>query len=512
MRARSFDWLSLAAVAVGGLTVAAYFTFTADDAFIVLRYARHLVTTGQFAFNRGEPVMAFTSPLHAILAAALVAVSGAWALALNKILMIAAVTLAAWLLVRGHPGGARTRALALVMLVASPFVWMWAVGGLETMLVVCLLTMFALLHTHSDEPQAAPAMATLAGVLFLARYDTVFFVLPVLAGLWWRQWHREGTLAVVKGMALAAALPLGWLLFSASYFHDVFPTSFHAKASRDITWFKLAYMGQFLMVSGVLPLWLLALVAIRRERQASRLAAFVRQRGPMLTGLALVFAYGSAHATVHMMFGYRLLLPYLPVMILVGVDLLEIADGDRASRARWDRPAMALAAILLALQIGEAMAVYSRSLGGLGITAEYQRMGVSSYRSRFLPVMDQACRDLSAHAATVPRFEARAPRFLTFAEGYIPWCMDRLYVYGHLVSYRHGVNERFPPEPQFQRSADYVYVLAPGHGSVAEQLIHPVEQYQVVSTYTIEYDGRDETFAIYFNPSPEDAELPRRVR
>jgi hypothetical protein len=515
MSARALGALGLAAIAAGGLTAAAFFTFTVDDAYIVLRYARHLVTAGEWAFNPGEPVMAFTSPLHAMLAAMFVAASDAHALQVNKILMMLLVALSAWLLTRRHPGGARTRALVLVLLAGSPFIWMWAVGGLETMLVACLLTAFARLHAREDQPHVAGWMAALAGVLFLARYDSVFFVLPVLGGLWWRQRRREGVGAVVRGMALAAALPALWLLFSVIYFHDIVPTSFHVKASRDITWFKLAYMGQFLLVTGVLPLWLMALAGIWRGGLGDRLASFVRQRGPLLAGLALLFAYGSAHATVHMMFGYRLLLPYLPVLILLGIDLLELvvaAEGNEASRARWTGAVAVFAAAMLALQIGQSVIVYSRSLGGLGITGEYRAMGLSAYRDVFMPVMESGCRDLAAHAATIQRFNTRAPRFLTFAEGLIPYCLDRLYVYGHLVSFRHGINDGYPPDVRFQRSADYVYVLAPRHGSVAAQLAFPVEQYQEISTHTIEYNGADETFAIYFNPSPDDEALPARVR
>ena len=512
MTARDLDQLSIGAVCVGALTAASFFTFTVDDAFIVFRYARNLVTEGQLAFNFGEHVMAFTSPMHAMLTAIMVAVSDAYALQLNKIAMILLVSVSAWLLIRRGRNDPRRRVLVLTMLVASPFVWMWAVGGLETMLVMCVITVFALLYKHADEPNVFLTMNTLAGVIFLARYDTVFFVLPVLGGIWWQTWRREGVGTLAKGMGLSAALPVAWLAFSVYYFHDIFPTSFYAKATRDISLFKILYMGQFLLVTGVLPLWLLALARVWHRGQGHSLKAFVKAHGPLLVGLALVFAYGSAHATVHMMFGYRLLLPYLPVLILLGIELLGVADTGRPAQVWRNRGVAVLAGMLLLLQVGQAAVVYSRSLGGIGITGEFHAMGLSSYRSVFLPVMELGCRDLVAHAATIRRFETRAPRFSTFAEGYIPYCEAPLYVYGHLVSYRRSVNESWPAKPAFQRSADYIYVLAPRHGSVAKQLPLPVEQYEPVSSHTIEYDGQDETFAIYFNPNPDNAHLPTHVR
>ena len=300
------------------------------------------------------------------------------------------------------------------------------------------------------------------------------------------------------------------LTFSAYYFHDIFPTSFYAKATREITLFKIGYMGQFLLITGVAPLWVLAFVRSSREGRG-RLQALLRDRWPMLLGFALVFAYGSAHATVHMMFGYRLLLPYLGALVLVGLDLLGLSDSDHRKPSA-DRAVVLLASGVLMLQLVQGSTVYSRSLGGVGLTGEFHDMSLSGYARNYLPMMDAGCRDLIAHARAVPRFDTRRPRFVTFTEGYIPNCDRTLYVLGHLVSYRHGVNEQFPPVRVFQESADYIHVLIPRHGTLEEQLPLPVEQFDSVSSRTIEYDGQDETFAIYFNPQPRAAQLPPYVR
>ena len=49
------------------LACAALFRFTADDAFIVQRYASQFVRGHGLVFNIGERVSALTSPLHALL-------------------------------------------------------------------------------------------------------------------------------------------------------------------------------------------------------------------------------------------------------------------------------------------------------------------------------------------------------------------------------------------------------------------------------------------------------------
>ncbi len=41
--------------------------FTADDAYIVARYAVNARDAGEWVFNPGEPVSALTSPLHGLL-------------------------------------------------------------------------------------------------------------------------------------------------------------------------------------------------------------------------------------------------------------------------------------------------------------------------------------------------------------------------------------------------------------------------------------------------------------
>jgi hypothetical protein len=510
MTSRSLIALSIGAVCAGLLTAVTFFEFTVDDAYIVLRYARNVWSHGELGFNAGERVSTLTSPLHGILATLLYGAAGDYALQINKALMIALVGVSSWLLIRSGRHDGRVWVLVLVIVFASPFVWMWAVGGLETILVACVISALATLYASADRTRAFLAINALAGIAFLARYDTAFFVLPVLAGVWWQTWRRRDVTTLVIGVCMSAALPLTWLAFSAYYFHDIFPTSFYAKASRTITLHTITYMGQFLLLTGVLPLWLLAVLRASRVEQEG-LRQFCRQRLPLVAGLTLIFAYGSAHATAHMMFGYRLLLPYLPVLLLLGLDLLRLGDSDETGLT-GDRTVALLAGAVLALQIGQAVTIHSRSLSGIGLTGEFRRMSLSAYTREYLPVMEAGCRDLAAHAQGVPRFSSRTPRFLTFAEGYIPYCDKSLHVLGHLVSYRHGINEGFPPEVAFGRSADYIYVLTPRHGTVPEQLPQPIEYFDEVSSHTIMYDGREETFAIYFNLSPHDTRLPPYTR
>src|SRR5688500_11031904 len=65
----AWNVLALAAVAAGGAFVAAYWGFTADDAYIAARYAENLVNHGELSFNLGEKINALTSPGYVVLQA-----------------------------------------------------------------------------------------------------------------------------------------------------------------------------------------------------------------------------------------------------------------------------------------------------------------------------------------------------------------------------------------------------------------------------------------------------------
>src|SRR5262245_7626998 len=128
----------LLALCVFALAVARFFTFTADDAFITARYAENLIERGELVFQAGERVSAMTSPLHALVEAALYAATGATILA-NKIVSIALVlATSAALLWRARASG-RAQALLATVLLLSPCVAVWSVGGLETPLLFAVV-------------------------------------------------------------------------------------------------------------------------------------------------------------------------------------------------------------------------------------------------------------------------------------------------------------------------------------------------------------------------------------
>ena len=500
---------TLAAAAIGAGCAFFYFSFTVDDAWIVLRYTMNLLDHGEWSFNRGEPVNALTSTVYALLLTLLQWVTGQ-ALVVNKVLMGILVVVSAGVLARQFNWRPGAVAVVAAMLVASPFVWVWALGGLETILLLFLITVFVYAFLRADDARAFVVLNLLSGVIFLTRYDAIIFVMPVLVAAWWTKYRDQGvSRELARGVALSALLPLVWFGFSLWYFHDIFPTSFYAKRSRDISLYRIEYTVQFLLTSGVLLFLTVALVGLLRRGRVGALRAYVIERLPFLAGLALLFGYASAHSTVHMMFGYRLFLPYLPVFILIVVELLELAAASDAAAPtkREGGRLLCLSLVgLVAFQLAQSRVVYEHGLAGIGWAGEYQRQSLETYQSGFVWAMTQGCQDIKAHAAQRSEFVDRAPRFRTFAEGYIPLCYPELYVYGQLVSMRR------PAPPSYEAAGDYVYVLYPRHGTIEDQLVGSPESYERVSSYTVEFDGGQEEFIIFFNPRPDNVELPAYVR
>ncbi|MGZ5304975.1 MAG: hypothetical protein ACXWDO_12730 [Bacteroidia bacterium] len=65
-----------------------FFSFTADDGYILLRYAENFVHHGELSFNLGERINALTSPLHGVITVILSLLTGSYLLYAGKIFMM----------------------------------------------------------------------------------------------------------------------------------------------------------------------------------------------------------------------------------------------------------------------------------------------------------------------------------------------------------------------------------------------------------------------------------------
>ena len=479
-----------------------YFNFTAEDAYITYRYAENFVNIGSLVYNAGEPINAMTSPLHAILSAALFFATGQTVLG-NKILALFLLLFSALFVWHRFKNQPQWQLLALILILLPPSVLLWTVGGLETPILLFLATVTVLL-VEQRPPFKLNLLCLiffLAGLAFLTRYDSILFFLPVTLYAASKARSIKHVLIAVAG---AAILPLTWLFISIYYYGDLLPTSFYVKTpigNLGGLIFNGIYIASYLFYVGLLPVVALVFVLlVRKHRTIDILYRHFKSIWWLYAGLLLEILYGLTMATHHMMFSFRFFVPYIPASAILVMDLLRRAVETREADISVWRPTSLFAGFLLCLtlfQLYQNVYTYNHSVNGLSLVGEYRALGIRDY-VRFIQILKQEALDIEHHWETIHGASGRRPRIITYAAGMLPYTYKESYIYEKLVSYRH-CNERYHQGLY----ADYIHILAPRRGQVEQQLPRPEDTYDLVSSYTMFFDGSLQKFLVYYNPRPE---------
>jgi hypothetical protein len=206
-----------------------------DDAFITFRYVRNLTSGAGLVFNPGELVLGTTTPLYSFLLGSLSTILGtddlpvlAWLL--NALIDAIGVTIAGWLGKRLT--GSRTVGVAVALLwAAAPYSVTFAIGGLETSLVITLLLgAFALFLSGRERWSAF-----LLGLATLTRPDVLIAAGLIFAAMGW-PWLR-GRLLRKSGPALPLVPAITylvtlapWVVFATLTYGSPLPNSIAAKS------------------------------------------------------------------------------------------------------------------------------------------------------------------------------------------------------------------------------------------------------------------------------------------
>lgn len=492
------------------ISVIYYFNFTAEDAYITYRYAENWVNTGALVYNEGEPINAMTSPLHAVLSAALFFLTGHTVLS-NKILALGLVLTSAILVWNRFRAQPHWQPLVLILVLLPPSVLLWTFGGLETPILLFLATTSVLLalRTQPFELGRLCMIFVLGGLAFLTRYDSSLFFLPVTL---YAASRAQSMKHVVIALAGAAILPLVWLFISSSYYGDLLPTSFYVKTPKG-GWGDLIRNGEYIglqfLYIGIIPVLVIGVVLAWQKRGAiDVLFQHIKRFWWLYAGLALEILYGLTIATHHMMFSFRFFVPYIPAVALLVVDLVRHVATTSEVDLTTGRPAFLFTGFLLCLtvfQIYQNLYTYRHSLNGISPIGEYQALGVRDY-VKFLQLLRQEALDIEDHWEKKNEGRGRPPRIITYAAGMLPYTYRESYIYEKLVSYRH-CHERY----QQGLHADYLHILAPRQGTVDEQLPKAENTYELVSSYQMFFDGSMQEFLVYYNPRPEEHNLSVRI-
>ena len=359
MHRRVLPWLLYAAAAIdAGVRLARFPPWTVDDAYIVFRYARHLVDHGQLAFNLGAPPVEGTTgialPLLVAggLRAGLAPRTTTWIAGVAG-LALAGVTLRDNQRLLGVREPARAYVTACALLV--PALVAHATSGLETMLFAgSLSASFGMFLRAWVRPRATVhgALWVTLFALSLVRPEGVLCAAAFGGLLGWgvAGRRRPGEAARLAGVAVAAyALHYaGYAAWRLHAYGRLLPNTYYAKlADRlrpDFVRDGAQLVGVFLpaLVAGAI----LALAArrVRLPRAAGvAVLAIVAVATAEYSRSALVMGY-LYRFQVHFLF---LLLPLLGVLLSRMTDLPRLAPS--LGPAKGTLLAIAAGACLIAL-------------------------------------------------------------------------------------------------------------------------------------------------------------------
>ena len=504
-----YYYLHLPILILISISVVFYFNFTAEDAYITYRYAENWVNTGSLVYNEGEPINAMTSPLHAVLSAALFFVTGHTVLS-NKIIAFVLLLISALLVWYRYRDHIHLQVLALILLIA-PSILLWTFGGLETpiLLFLATITVILVLRPPPFRLTLLCMILLLAGLAFLTRYDSILFFIPLTL---YAASKARSMGHIVIALAVAAILPLAWLFVSIYYYGDLLPTSYYVKTPDGNLWGLILngkYIASNLLYVGIMPVIALVYVLlIPKHRTIDTLSRHFKGIWWLYIGLLLEILYGLTMATHHMMFSFRFFVPYIPSTVILVLDLLRDASETGKVDLSTGKPAYLYTGFLLCLtlfQLYQNVYTYKYSINGISSIGQYQALGIHDY-IRFMQILNQEALDIEKHWEVINGDSDRRPRIITFAAGMLPYTYRESYIYEKLVSYRH-CHQRY----QQGLHADYIHILAPRLGTVDQQLPRPVDSYYLVSSYEMYFDGSMQTFLVYYNPRPEAHNLSVRI-
>lgn len=496
------------------LMLVVYFPLPADDAYIVARYARQLHDGNGLVFNPGERINAITSPLLTWVHVVIYPLSREPV----DVYRIAAAVLTAWTLVaiarRAYPAKA-DGLLFLAVTLASPFVCFWAVGGLETPLLlgVCSwLTWLALSAGAKNGRRRAAQVISLATVAVLTRYDSVLYVAPVAALCLFRYRRDRGVLAVA---AACAATVAAWVAFTYAYYGDVLPTSFYVKLAGGEGGGEFARGLGYLASFGVLAL-ALPLAFGAPWKRGRVIADRGNCTGALALGAGAEMVYAIFAGDKHMMYAYRLFVPYLPSLALLLFPAGRegpMAEGN-ARRALWVIVCLAyqtsLAACLYYLSENPNLSLLFRDQDVRNQVYEFSTIG-ARYTRPFLAAVRASAGEVEAHWRAVSAGRSRPMRIAVLTGGTLPYRLPQAYALESLVSYRHrcsGNLASFADYAQVVQNADAPFSSA--------QLFGGDATWQLISKHEMTVDGLQNKpyrlrIDIWYQERPAPMILPQTI-
>lgn len=322
------------------VTFLALWNHAYDDPFITYRYADNLRRGLGFVYNPGERVLSTTTPLYALLLAAL---SYLWSNLPRLSNFISAVSVALsglFLFQLGRRWEAPVAGIAGAVLLPF-FPLLLSTFGAETCFYV-MLTLAAFLLYASDKPVWAMVPAALAT---LTRSDGVL-VAGVLGLATLAREHRFPW----RMALLYAVLIAPWYLFSWFYFGSPFPVTLAAKQSQASMAISEGFAHGFL-TTVLRPYSRKPLYWLHGGFFLLGVGYAVAKRRRWLSLLAWGFLYFLGYTVLGVSRYFWYYAPLIPVIIAVtGLGVQWLYDRLSATwRGRWQRGGLVIVLLILML-------------------------------------------------------------------------------------------------------------------------------------------------------------------
>lgn len=290
--------------------------YTADDAFIVARYARNLARGLGYAFNPGVRSDGVTGPLW-VLPGFVASTLGLEPVTAAKAAGLVCAAAAAVLLVRRATQralGSATSCILLFLLAVQPTPPTWAIGALETGAATLVLVGAWLAASRRPVPQYA-ATGLSAGLLFWLRPELAPFGIAMVGWLAFRDRRRARTAALFALTGLFSLLLWRYLLFGTWL-----PLSVWAKPSE--LGHGIEYVARAVLLTTGAGGVALCAVTLRRGRGDDRLLGWL-----ILLQLGVLMLAGG-----DWMPGFRLLAPLVPLYALLAARGFVLVARGRIGR------------------------------------------------------------------------------------------------------------------------------------------------------------------------------------
>lgn len=319
-------------------------TWVADDFFITLRYADHVVAGDGPVFNPGERTEGYTHFLWFVVVAA-GRVLGLDGVALGRFLGLPALIGSLILLVRisrrlfpdggwwGFPAAALAWAVHEDALLYSS-------GGLETPAFVFMLLVAFDALCISERPRAGRVAAWAFACASLVRPEGMLFSGLAVVFVGWRRGRREALQFLLVWALLVAPL----FAFRLAYYGDLLPNTYYAKSGGQAYWvqglrYLTAYFASYFVLISALVGGFLAMRGLRRHRSRLGARADSALTFAMVASLALV-VYVTRLGGDYMF--ARFFLPVTPFLLLLCESLVQ-----RLPRRSWKAIGTTLVVVLV---------------------------------------------------------------------------------------------------------------------------------------------------------------------